>query len=193
MSEREVEFTIRWVEKYDIEQVMEAERLWNTVEMADQDFGLVTLLNPWTMSREAFMDMLSSQGTYTAVVTVPVEDSECPEEDTDWVVGVFTWEKEVNGWSLLWFAICPFAPIEEITNIILDELKQRADRSVSRKRVTFYLRDRDEARIRGLLPLFKLAGFSVKLAPNYFEGLIDGWKCEYESQVIREGGGAVSV
>lgn len=185
--------TIRPIEKYDIDQVLDADRWWNSVELADSDFGTVVCHNPWSMSREALLQMIETQGTYTAVVTAPVEDEARPEDDTDWVVAAFSLEKEMDGVDLLWFAIHPAVPVAEVFQMLLDYLIERADRSRKRKRVTVRLRDRDEARIRGLLPLLQANKFKVTLEPNYFPGLIDAWKCEYESKVVREEGDVLSA
>ncbi len=179
---------IRLIEETDMEMLLDAERAFNLVKVSDLDFGDVEWLNPWTLSANDILAIIRQRprkdlGTYdtrTFVAEVGLEatDEQGFKHEVPWVVGGFAYEIQENAFEVVFLTIHPVADVPAVMAAMLDFLKKKAERSDNRNRVTLYLRDRDEAGLRQLLPLIKLDGFTVKLARDHF-GDHDGWECSY--------------
>lgn len=190
---------IRFIEEADMPQLMEAERAANEVEFDDPDFDRVKFLNPWVMAAEDVMCIIrqrrsSDKGTYdtrTFVTQIMKKAKGETGQDTEvaWVCGGFALEKHEEHYEFSFFTIHPEAPVEDVFRAMVGNLKSRADRSETRKKVVIYLRDRDEAGLRTFIPLVKGEGFSVKLARDYF-GDHDGWCCTYDGAAAKSPGGS---
>jgi hypothetical protein len=182
--------TIRYIEEADLESLMEGERASNSIRMSDPEFGELSLLNPWALTADDVLKVLRQRaceqaGTYDTRAWVAEVKLEATEPDGEarkvpWVCGGFAYEVQENLFEVLFVSIHPAAPLPEIFGAMLAHLKRRAERSEKRKQVVLYLRDRDEAGLRTLLPLVVAEGFAVKLAPDHF-GDHDGWRCVWRA------------
>lgn len=180
--------TIRLIEEDDMQALLDAERAANAVRVADPDFGQVEWLNPWCLSAQDVLDIIRQYprrdhgicDTRTLVTEILTKGQD-PDGETyeiPLVCGGFSYEVQDDGFELLFAIVHPAAPVADVWKTVLAYLKRRAERSAKRKKVTVYLRDRDEAGLRQLLPLVRAEGFSVRLQPNYF-GNHDGWECAF--------------
>jgi len=187
---------IRPIEKWDLPELVEAEQLSNEQAVDDPDFGIINYMNPWTMTEDDIKEFIGrrkdeKQGTWdtrTYAVDIPVEsmDDNGLQETIAWTCAGFCFEKLLDGFEMSWVVLHPLSPVTDIVETIANFMKAMADRSDQRKKVVVYVRDRDEAGLRQILPVWKAAGFAIKLVPNYFEGNIDAWKCVYESTTFVE-------
>jgi hypothetical protein len=181
---------IRPIEEADLEPLLEAERLFNTVELDDPDFGGVVWLNPWTLSaadvlaiiRQYPSEARNRGDTRTLVAEVKLEATE-PDGSVRFVpflCGGFAYEILPDEYLVRYIILHPAADRAGVLASFLDHLKKRSVKSGKSRRILLYLRDRDEAGFRQLMPVVQAEGFAVTLRPDHF-GSHDGWECLWET------------
>jgi len=176
---------LRFIEEADLKAVADMERLANRVKDNPE------WVQPWTMGVPGILDIIRQRrdelrGTYdtrTMVVERPVPVESNPNQYAVQVCGAFSYELQPAGYELLYTVLHPDAKAECVLQIIAYYLRGKADRSPVRRKVIHYVRDRDEAGLRTLLPFWKSRGFAVHLVRDHFENNIDGWRLTYESEV----------
>lgn len=154
---------IRHLNKRDVPSVVSIEDNWNTHETEDIDFGKVILKNSWAIDSFDLGEIAKSN----AVTMVIENDGK--------IVGFFIYENQLLCVDLQHLSLDPkLAQEEQILIIVevIEYLKKQEPESV-----IYYIRDRDEAHIRTVLPVFMKNGFTVSSARNHFDGNDDGWKC----------------
>ena len=165
-------FAVRFIEQADLPHVLAAERALHTVRVSDPDFGRFNALNPWAVGREGLLRLVrqrkrgAERETRALVAHEPGRDA----------CGCFVYEKHADRLEVVWLSARPGRRFEPAVSAMLVWLKNKA--AAKGRSVVYRLRDRDEAGIRVLLPLFRRHGFSVRLEPDAF-GHCDGWLCTF--------------
>lgn len=177
---------IRPIEKHDVTKVAEIDKRWNTVRVSDPDLGSMEVTNSWALQAPEIVDIVRQRRdtnyqaydtrTYVLEENVKIKGGASVRE----VMGAFAYEKHPLSMEVLYVTLHPKADVVKVINDIAVFLKSMADASDKRKTVNVYLRDRDEARLRDVLPVWMSVGFKVKLVPDYFVEH-DGWRCSYVS------------
>lgn len=186
--------TIRNIERDDLEAVEEIDRFWNTVEVNDEDFGKVITENPWYLTKDDVVDIVRQRSdkekslydTRTFVVDMEIETfphkGQKTIEKIGWTCAAYCYEKQPTGFEIVYLSIHPDSPMEEVLDRILYSMMALTERSEARNHFQIVLRDRDEARIRFLIPKFQEIGCKIRLIPNYFkDDGIDGWECVWST------------
>lgn len=173
--------SIRLAKKSDLDHLLAADREWNSFTVEDADFQTVTLVNPWVITAEEIAAWANQRKQYfvMAVETdIKTDAKGCPRL-IRWTSGGFVYEKTgEDGVLVRWFSLHPKSnPAEALTTIVAFLQDKTGGESI-----TFHIRDRDEARIRLVIPVLQKLGFTIKLSPDHFEGGIDGWICTYAAQ-----------
>lgn len=168
---------LRFVEENDIPALLEAERLFNTVIIEDADFGTLQVLNDWALTEKEILE---------GIQQIPNrEEGVCDtrtfiiENQSAELTGGFCFEIQETWFEVLYFILSP-GHAEEAFWEMLAFLQARADRASKRRKVILYVRDRDEAGLRTLLPCLLKASWKVSLVANHF-GSTDAWRGVYEA------------
>lgn len=175
--------TFRFIQEPDVRQLLQVEKAANATTFDDPDFGTVQWYHHWTVDVCELMKLIRQRravdtGTHDTR-TIVVERSKTEslgdgvEAVVPWLCGGFTYEIHDDGFKVLFISVHPEA--KGLYGEILDWMKERAKRSPKRKNITIFLRDKEEAGIRALIPVLVSKGFILKLVPNFFEDC-DGWR-----------------
>lgn len=188
--------TIRNINRDDLDAVEEIDRFWNTVEVDDDDFGKVVTENPWYLTKNEVVDIVRQRSdkesvTYdTRTFVVDMEIETYPHkglkttEKIPWACASYCYEKRPDSFEIVYLSIHPDSPMGEVLDRILFAMMSLVERSDIRDYFRIVLRDRDEARIRFLIPKLQEIGCKVRLLPNHFkEDMIDGWECVWTCPV----------
>lgn len=173
---------LRFLMESDISEVVAAERLSLPQDCFHWCLGADGIKS---IVKQRHSEAAGTWDTRSMVIEMPVQDCKNPNQWIAWVCGAFAFELQPVGYEILYVIVHPDAPLDKIIHIISLFMRGKADRSPLRRTVTLYLRDRDEAGLRKLLPIWRSKGFESSLARDYF-GQDDGWKMVYESEVPNE-------
>ena len=173
---------IRRAKKTDVDDIVSADYEWNTFVVEDEDFETVSLLNPWCIepNQIAEWNKLKKNIFVMAIETFVQTVVKGEQQNIRWVCGGFSYEKTEEGYVVIWFATHPKASPTDSIAAIATYMK---DLATDNDTVVFHIRDREEARLRLVLPILQKSGFAVSLLPDYFEDSIDGWKCTFGPKV----------
>jgi len=166
-----MEFLFRHLNKSDMASVLAIEDAWNTYIKEDIDFGKLVLKTGWAI--ESF-DIGEVAKTKASLMVI---------ESNKKIVGFFIFDSSNLAIDLDHFSLNPSLPKEnqvEAVNQVIRLLKKNASKERIGKLITYFVRDREEAHIRTILPCFMKAGFNVSLARDHFDGDTDGWKCTFQ-------------
>lgn len=155
---------LRFFKQSDLPGVMQVEREFNSLPGGR--------LNQWTMSAEEVLAEMKGNCNSSLVVLSQGE-----------VWATFIYEINQVSYDVVYLAIHPKAPIHKVLRLIVIYMTGKAEVSPLRNVVRIYLRDRDEAHIRDILPVLQESGFTVRLARDYYEDYkSDGWCCSYVAE-----------
>lgn len=178
-------YRTRFIEKRDVAEVLRIEKRSNTSDI-NTDFGPVPCTNHWALDEKELMDLIRERavaklepggGTYTFVVE---EDSNVKTYAQLKTVGGFSYEKSVDSYEVIWVT-AEVNRIKEVYGEVIRYMRGLAEKSESRKKAVFYVRDRDEAHLRSILPIFQGLGAEIKLIKDFYQGNTDAWRCTFTS------------
>lgn len=165
---------IRYVEKNDIDTILQIEQLNNTYRCEDMGRDC---LRPWALSRENLIEIVRcrrSRNKGTCETRMFAID--LPVAELHWTCGAFAYEIHDDGYEILFVSIHPEAPTRLVLEEIAAFMMAKLDKSPTRKRLTVNLVDHDAAGLRIHLPFWRTQGMRFKLRPNPGPDSYDVWE-----------------
>lgn len=138
----------------------------------DPDFGNI---NPFKINEEAISEIIKQ---YNKPLANDTRSYVCQIDGK--TVGAFSYEITPISYEILFLITELSSNQKYIIEEIIKFMVEKADKSAKRKKIHYYVNDRD-VRLSVLLPTFKSFHFKVNLYVDYFPFMTDGWKCSYES------------
>lgn len=178
-------YRIAFIEKRHVPEVLRVEERSNTRRCDDPDFGEVVWTNCWALTEKDLMDLIresknkyADNGSYTFVIE---QERVAGSFSQNKVVGAFSYEKYVDSYEVIWVT-SEAACIQDTFAEIIRYMRNLTDKSETRKKVNFYVRDRDEAHFREIIKVFQRLKAKIKLRQDFYPGNIDAWQCSFVSE-----------
>jgi hypothetical protein len=174
----QVSYRISAISEPELEDLVLAERLSWTYH---DDCLDIEQTRPWCLDRESLLRIIRSRSddptsfgdtlTFTVHCDILADDEEILLTK---VCGGFSYSVEDDHYRLVFVTTHPDFPFATVLSKVASFMRDKAKKSHKRKRITVWLRDSDEARLRELLPQWQRQGFQFKLVRDHY-GDCDGW------------------
>ena len=158
------------LKKYHVPDVIKMDEKLCLIK--DPDFGDI---NPFKITESAISEIIKQ---YNKPLANDTRSYACHVDGK--IVGAFSYEITPISYEILFLVTELGVNQKSVVEEIIKLVKEKADKSAKRKKVHYYVNDRD-VRLSVLLPLLKQFGFKINLYKDYFPFMTDGWKCSYES------------
>lgn len=193
-----VNVSIRYIEKTDMDAVLECEK--TSHKYKDEDFD-VDMVRPWAWSEGDVLDAVrvnrnkatGDLETRALIAEIPVTGNildndgvEHEEITVDWLCGAFIYQPVKDGYDIWFFSVHADAP-PEVGETMLRYMIKKAEQHDARKQLRIVIHDGDDT----LLKFFQKQNWKIKLLRDYFiekktdergasqPGTSDGWECTF--------------
>lgn len=164
---------VRPIRQEDLARVLQAEQAWNSYE--DDVFGMPQTY-PWCHTEDDLLAIIRTRADENGHGSTRVFVLEMGGQ----VVGGFGYALQADHYEMIFVSLDPNGPLPKLVEAIATHLRGKLHQG-KRKRALVWLRDRDEAGLRILYPLWQKSSFSARLVLGRF-GHDDGWQFTLRSE-----------
>jgi hypothetical protein len=181
----------RWMEKRDLEAVVEIERLSHPMNFAIEDCKdtVIETTQPWAWTSQDLVTVASEyentvQGRNDTRIrvceaSIPLIDSKTNETfEVDIVVGAMCYEIMPDGFDIIMLSASPKATTDSVRRKLVDFIRSIAADSPKRRKLVAHVPDGDWTTLKFFQ---SLKWGKAKLLPYYYDDGRDAWYLECQN------------